>query len=65
VWPCCVSTPHCSEVEHQMGESEIGSCACMLELCVVDEVKEDVCIFRSLFVDDCVMSLEKLNVEVF
>jgi hypothetical protein len=64
VW-CCVYRPHLTEVEHQTGKSEIGSCSWVLDLCVTHEVKEGVFTFLRLFVNDCVMSLEKLNVEVF
>jgi len=48
-----------------MGESASGSCSCVLELYVVHEVKERFFIFLRFFVDDCVMSLEKSNVEDF
>jgi hypothetical protein len=45
-----------------MGENECGSCACVRELYSVDE---RVFIFLGLFIDDSVMSLQKLNVKIF
>jgi len=40
-----------------MGENECGSCACMRELYVTDEIEEGVSIFLGLLIDDSVMSL--------
>jgi hypothetical protein len=31
VWRCCVCRSHCTDNKHRMGESETGSCACVLE----------------------------------
>ena len=49
--PCSValSCLQAAEVEHQTGDSEIGSCAWMLELCVVDEFKEEEKRFSSFW----------------
>ena len=49
VW-CCVYRPHCTEVEHQLGESESGSSSWVLELYVVHKAKEGIFIFLRLFV---------------
>jgi hypothetical protein len=40
-----------------MGENEYGSCACVRELYVIDEIEKGVSIFLGLFTDDSVMSL--------
>ena len=61
---CCVCRQHCTEIEHQMGERESGPYVCMLEFYVLDKTKKGFRRLR-LFVDDCDMSLENLDVEVF
>jgi hypothetical protein len=48
-----------------MGENGTGSCACVFDLYVVDEIKQGVFIFLRLFIDDSVVPLKKLNIEVF
>jgi len=60
----CVCRPHCTDIEHEIGESEIGPWACLLELYVVDEI-EGVFMFLRFFVDDCDMSLENLDLKIF
>lgn len=52
-------------MELQSRENDCGSCACVLELYVIDEIENGVFIFLKLFSDDSVTSLEKLNVEFF
>jgi len=64
-WRWCVCRPHCTEVKLQSGYNDCWSCACVLELYVIDEIEYGVFVFLELFIDDGVMSLEKMNVEVF
>lgn len=33
----CVCWSHCTKIEHQIGESESGSCTCMFELYIIDK----------------------------
>ena len=47
------------KAEHQLGENECGSCVCMFELYVTDEIKKGVSKSLELFIDDSVMLLEK------
>jgi hypothetical protein len=49
-----------------MGESGTGSCACMFDLYIIDEIKwGGGFIFLRLFIDDSVVPLKKLSIEVF
>jgi len=61
----CVCWLCCTEIEHWMGESGSGSCTCMFDLYIIDEIKKGVFMFLRLFIDDSVMPLKKLNIEVF
>jgi len=48
-----------------MGESGSGSCACVFDLHIIEEIKNGVFMFFRLFIDDSVVPLKKLNIEVF
>ena len=47
-----------------MEESESGSCACVFESLIVDEIEKVVFIFLRFFVDDSVMPLKMLNMGI-
>ena len=38
MWWCRVCWLHCTEIEHQTGESKSGSCAHVFELYIVHEI---------------------------
>ena len=38
-WLCCVCWSRCTEIGHQMGESESGSCARVFQFYIEDEIK--------------------------
>jgi len=53
------------KAEHLSGKNEYGSCVCVLESNVIDEIEKGVFNFLELFIDDSVMLLEKYTVEIF
>jgi hypothetical protein len=51
--------------ELHSGESESGSCACVHECYVRDKIEKETFAFLGFFIDDSVMTFEKLDVNIF
>ena len=51
----------CTEIGHQMGERESGSCACVFKVYIVDELQKGIFIFLRVLIDDSDVPFKKLK----